>query len=272
MSRGEINCLAVVQARMGSTRLPGKVLTDIAGRPALWHVIRRLEQCPGVDRVMAAIPEGPEDDALADYAAELGVDCFRGDQDDVLDRIFQAAAPLFPRAVARVTADCPLLDPYLLDFILGVFWEHGFDYASNCLQPTFPDGLDLEVMTMAALERTWREASRPAQREHVTPYIRTNPGRFRLANVHQARDLSSLCWALDAPQDLEFLRAVYARLDPADPGDYGFERVLEILRAHPETAAINGGSVRDHKLVEEIPEIFSANQNGTPSFLWEDGS
>ena len=104
MSRGEINCLAVVQARMGSTRLPGKVLTDIAGRPALWHVIRRLEQCPGVDRGMAAIPEGPEDDALADYAAELGVDCFRGDQDDVLDRIFQAAAPLFPRAVARVTA------------------------------------------------------------------------------------------------------------------------------------------------------------------------
>lgn len=271
MSSETFETLAVVQARLGSTRLPGKVLRDIGGRPALWQVMRRLEAARGVDGIVVAVPDGPEDDPLAAYVLEQGWLLHRGAGDDVLDRMYKAALPFSPRFVVRVTADALLLDPFLLGEVVRLAREHDLDYVSNCLRPTYPDGLDVEVVRLDSLTRVWREAASPADREHVTAWIRSRPGRFRCGNVAQARDCSSWCWALDNPEDLRFLRRVYALLRPEEPLDRHFRTVVDLLERHPDLALENPRSKRDEKLLQEIPDIFQAETGDYQTFRWEGG-
>lgn len=247
--------LAVIQARMGASRLPGKILADIAGKPALAHVVERVAACRLVDRILVAMPEGKADDQAADVARSLGADVFRGAMDDVLDRYYRAASLSRPEVVVRVTADCPLLDPDLTGRVIEILRDGGFDYASSALIPSFPDGLDVEAMTFATLETAWREARSMPDREHVTPYVRTRPERFRQAALVRNEDISHLCWALDTEDDLAFQRAVHDRLDPADHAHLRYGAVLSILRAEPELALINRSSVRDVKLLVEVPGI-----------------
>ncbi len=261
--------LAVVQARMSSSRLPGKVLLDVSGRTALWHVMHRLGHVRGVDAVVVAVPDRPEDDVLAAYVLEQGWALHRGSRDDVLDRTCEAARAFSPRYVVRVTSDATLLDPFLLSAVIQAFRQGGYEYASNCLQPSYPDGLDVEVMAFSALERAWREAREPAEREHVTPFIRTRPEEFRCVNVRQGRDLSAMCWALDTPEDLEFLRRVTARLDLFDPRELSFARVIALLRSEPGLMGVNAGSKRDWKLLEEIPHLFAPAPGAFDTIVWE---
>lgn len=261
--------LAVVQARMGSSRLPGKVLLDVSGRTALWHVMHRLGRARGVDAVVVAVPDRPEDDVLAAYVLEQGWALYRGSRDDVLDRTCKAARAFAPRYVVRVTSDATLLDPFLLSAVIAAFRRGGYEYVSNCLQPSYPDGLDVEVMAYSALERAWKEAREPAEREHVTPFIRTRPEAFRCANMRRRRDLSAMCWALDTPEDLEFLRRVTARLDLSAPRELSFRRVIELLRSEPELMGVNAGSKRDWKLLQEIPHLFAPTQGAFDTIIRE---
>lgn len=265
-----MEALAVVQARMGSSRLPGKMLTPLAGRPALWHVLRRLKEASALDRVVLAIPGTPINKPLKDFAAEQGVACHSGSDHDVLDRVYQATLHYEPKAVVRITGDCTLLDPFLVDAVAGLFASGEYDYASNCLVPSFPDGLDVEVIGLEALREAWLRGAPGPEREHVTPYIRLNPDLFRTVNLHNPLDLSAHCWALDTPRDLSFQQAVYAHLNADSPEEFHFQRVLQVLADHPEVARLNAASVRDAKLLEELPAIFSANQGKVESHLWED--
>jgi len=230
--------VAVVQARMGSSRLPGKVLADVAGRPMLWHVVQRLGRAHGLDQVVVATSDLPQDDAIADFCGGGSLACFRGSEGDVLDRYYRAATRFSAETIVRVTADCPLLDPEVVDETVRLFERGGVDYAANTLLQTFPDGLDVEVFSFDALERAWREAHREAEREHVTPYLRTSP-QFRRANLAYAGDPSARLqrWTVDSEDDLRFVRRVFGALR-GEPR-FGMERVLALLQSQPDLLLFN---------------------------------
>ena len=231
--------VAIIQARMGSTRLAGKVLLDLAGEPMLARVMHRVQRASLLDEVMIATTIHPADDAIAQLCAARGWPCARGSPEDVLDRYYQAARVSQADVVVRITSDCPLIEPEVIDQVIHEFLAHQpkADYASNVQSPrTFPRGLDTEVMRFDALARAWREDTNPAWREHVTPYIYRHPERFRLHDVVNAVDLSSLRWTVDTAQDLEFVRRIYARFG----GDtFTWRDVLALLEQHPDWLEIN---------------------------------
>lgn len=236
--------LAVLQARVSSTRLPGKVLLPILGAPMLARQIERVRRSRRIDRLVVATGDGAEDDAVAGLCEGIGVECFRGSLHDVLDRFYRAAAPHRPRHVVRLTGDCPLADWTVIDRAVDFHLEGGYDYASNALEPSWPDGLDVEVVRFEALETAWREARLPSEREHVLPFVHRRPERFRLGSLRDATDLSGLRWTVDEPADLAFVSRVYEALYPADPA-FGTEDVLRLLRERPEISALNRGFERN---------------------------
>ncbi len=232
-----MNIVAIIQARMASTRLPGKILADLAGQPLLYRVVGRAQQAVRLDRVAVATTNRPADAAVAQLCEARGFLCFRGSEQDVLDRYYQAARQFGADVVVRLTADCPLLDPAIIDETIRAFQEGAYDYVSNTLTPTYPDGLDTEVFSRAALEKAWHEAQLPSEREHVTPYIWKHPEAFRLGSVQNTEDLSLLRWTVDEPADLEFVRRVYARLGAE--ATFGMPEVLALLQAQPHLGDLN---------------------------------
>lgn len=228
--------VAVVQARMSSTRLPGKVLAEVAGHPMLWHVVHRLRRARLVNRIVVATSENLADDAIQQFCKQEGIDCFRGSESDVLDRYYQAAQAFSADVVVRITADCPLIDPAVIDRVIQRFLDGDLDYVSNALRYTYPDGLDVEVFSFAALVRAWREAVKDSEREHVTPHLRGK--NFRVANV--ANDEPSprnLRWTVDEPADLEFVRRVFAAF--ADDDAFGMKEVLNFVNQHAAVQDLN---------------------------------
>ena len=229
--------LAILQARMTSSRLPGKVLADVLGEPMIFRQIERLSRATRIDRLVVATSIDGSDDALAEACAARGVSVFRGSLDDVLDR-FAGALDLFPEAdtVIRVTADCPLADWTVVDEVIAHLEATGADYTSNTpATRTYPHGLDVEVMRRGALLGAWRDGRDPYEREHVTPYIYRRPETYRLEFVSRAPSLAHLRWTVDYPADLEFVRDVYARLYPADPA-FGSDAVVALARNSSEAA------------------------------------
>lgn len=243
--------VAVIQARMGSSRLPGKVMADIQGQPMLQRVVERALRANRVDTVMVATSDHPADRALADYCRQQGVPCFQGSEDDVLDRFYHAARSMDAHVIVRLTADCPLLDPEVIDRVVADFQNGGADYVSNTLTCTYPDGLDTEVFHRDILEQAWRYASLKSEREHVTPYVYNHPQRFRLRNVTHEADFSELRWTVDEPQDLAFVRAVYAAFGDAH---FGMGAVLQLLQEHPELGQVNSGILRNEGYLKSLRE------------------
>jgi glutamate-1-semialdehyde 2,1-aminomutase/spore coat polysaccharide biosynthesis protein SpsF len=247
----------IVQARMGSTRLPGKVLADVHGHPVLWHVVTRARRARTVNAVVVATSEREQDDPIAEFCQRHDIPCARGSEDDVLDRYYRAAREHRADVVVRVTGDCPLLDPAVMDRVVETYLQGDFDYVSNTLRPTYPDGLDTEVFSFAALEGAWRDAHLPAEREHVTLYIRAS-GRFRTGNVTSdvSPSMRDLRWTVDEPADLEFVRRVYSRLGQ-EGRPFGWREVLRLSEEHPDLMQINAGSVRNEgyyrSLLDEDP-------------------
>ena len=229
--------VAIIQARMGSTRLPGKVLSDLCGETVLARVVSRVRQCRYVNEVIVATSVDPADNAIVQECCRHDVCAFRGSECDVLDRYYWAAQRARADAVARITADCPLIDPDVSDKTIQAFVAQQADYASNVLQRTYPRGLDTEVMTIAALGSAWKDAWDPCQREHVTPFLYQHPDRFGLVSVTGERDYSNYRWTLDTAEDLQFLRAVYERC--AKPSHLRLREVLRILEREPNLAEIN---------------------------------
>ena len=205
--------VAIIQARMGSTRLPGKVMADIVGQPMLHYVVSRARRAKELDLVAVATSNKSNDKAIVDFCDRHRIPCFCGSEDDVLDRYYLSATHFEADVVIRLTADCPLLDPRVIDDVVHKYRHGTFDYVSNTIKPTYPDGLDTEVFGYEVLEKTWREARLKSEREHVTPFIYNNPQFFRVHNVVFSEDLSDLRWTVDASRDLEFVRKVYAHLE-----------------------------------------------------------
>lgn len=233
--------VAIVQARLGSTRLPGKVLLDLAGEPMLARVVNRVQRARLLDEVLVATTDQPADDAIAGLCRARGWSCARGSQDDVLDRTYQAALESEAGLVVRITSDCPLIEPAVIDQIVGEFLAllPAVDYASNVLPPrTFPRGLDTEVFLFDALARAWREDANPAWREHVTPYIYRHPELFSLHHVANAVDLSHLRWTVDTAEDFELVRRIYGHFGG---DDFSWRDVLTLLERHPDWLDLNYG-------------------------------
>lgn len=213
MSRADARVVAVVQARMSSSRLPGKVLAEIGGTPAIDRLIARLARARELAGIVVATSTDPSDDAIATTVEALGVPVVRGPLGDVLGR-YRLAAERHPcDAVVRITADCPFIDPAVVDAVVRSWRESDVAYAANCLDPrTFPTGLDTEVVSRDALEAAAAEATAPAEREHVTPYLRERPGRFGHARVERSPSAGHVRIVLDTPEDLAFLRSLAARV------------------------------------------------------------
>jgi spore coat polysaccharide biosynthesis protein SpsF len=229
---------AVIQARMGSTRLPGKALVDIEGRSMLARVVDRTRRARTVDCVIVATTTGAQDDAIERHARELDVDVYRGDEDDVLDRYYQASRLNRLGVVVRITSDCPLLDPGLADRVVQLLLQPGsrVDYAANTLRRTYPRGLDVEAVPFATLERVWREASSFHERAHVFPYVYEHPNWFVTAGITDQIDRSDMRWTVDTAEDLAFVREVYRCLGERD---FTWMDVVSVLEARPELLRIN---------------------------------
>lgn len=230
--------VAILQARISSTRLPGKVLMPILGQPMLLRQIERLRRCVEIDRLLVATSTDSSDDPLAILCRDRSIECVRGSLNNVLERFIEAARPINPDVVVRLTGDCPLADPALIDAVIRKFLEHNDDYLSNCAPPTYPDGLDVEVMRFSCLEEAHREAVLPSHREHVTLFIRRQPERYRLGNYEDVVDRSHMRWTVDEVQDFEFVRNVYEALYPNKP-DFTTQDILELLERAPQLLSIN---------------------------------
>lgn len=231
--------LAILQARMSSTRLPGKVLKPILGRPMLALQLERLARASRIDRLVIATSTEASDDPIADFCTAEGHLCHRGSLTDVLGRFWSAYVAHGPADhVVRLTADCPLADPAIVDACIALHLESGADYTSNGLVRTYPDGLDVEVMTADMLRRANAEAPPGPSREHVTMHIYQNPDRFRIVHLTQPRDLGELRWTVDTPADLAMVTAVFAALLPTKP-EFLQDDVLALLAARPDIAALN---------------------------------
>ena len=229
---------AVVQARMSSTRLPGKTLVDVCGRPMLSLVLDRLSRSRRVERIVVATSKYINDDPIAVFCSARGIACFRGSLEDVLDRFYRAALESGATVVARITADCPLVDPAIVDIVIDRFLAGDFDYVSNVDPPTFPDGFDVEVFSMVALEIAWRESVKPSDRIHVTTFIRENQdaNRFRKANVSNPEDWSSLRFTVDEPADLELVRRAMVNFGH---DRFSMAEAVQWILEHPEMRALN---------------------------------
>ena len=202
--------VAIIQARFGSTRLPGKVLTDMAGQPMLGRVIDRILQAHSLHEIIVATSVRPENDAICDYVESLGIKAFQGSEEDVLDRYYRCANLYRADHIVRITGDCPLLDPVLLDNVVKQHLLLGADYTSNIFpERTYPRGLDVEVFTFRTLEHMWMVARSDYDQEHVTPFIHKHPGLFFIHNITNPNDYSKLQWSVDTPEDFDFVERVY---------------------------------------------------------------
>lgn len=247
--------VAIVQARMGSTRLPGKVLKTICGKPMIELLLARLSRSQEIDQIVVATSIDSRNAPLANFITQLDYACEQGSEDDVLERYLQVAQKYGAEIVVRVTGDCPLIDPGLVDQTVRKFKDGRFDYVSNSYPPTFPDGLDVEVFTFEALQRSFEETTKPFDHEHVTPYLRTS-GLFRQGTLSCNEDFSNLRWTVDEPEDFKVVSAVFEHFSP----DIYFDwlKVLELHRTQPELFSAN------HKIIRNE----GANMN-TGQKLWK---
>jgi spore coat polysaccharide biosynthesis protein SpsF len=270
--------VAIIQGRMSSSRLPGKILADIAGQPMLTRVFMRTSRAKTLDEVIFATTTDSSDDPVAEYCDFSGLPFTRGSLFDVLDRYYQAAFQAKADMVVRITADCPVIDPDLIDDVVNTLLEGGYDFVCNRLPPpwsrTYPIGLDVEACSFKVLKQAWKEAKEPQHREHAMPYFYEgvvmgskvkgqksslrpptfdfeqgiSPRGFNIALLHHTTDFGDYRWTVDTPEDLEFMRQVYSRFDGRD--DFSWREVLDLVHDEPDLMKINAGV--EHKTLKDI--------------------
>lgn len=247
--------VGIVQARMGSTRLPGKMMKEILGKPIIEYVFDRITPSQKMTEVWLATTTDPSDDVLVEWAENRGIKYYRGSVDDVLDRYYQTAKLAGADAIVRITGDCPLADYHVIDHVIQEFVSEypTYVYVCNTQPPTFPDGLDTEVCAFAALEQAWHEAKMQSEREHVTPYIWKNPELFPRKNITNPVDLSGLRWTLDTAEDFALIRLIIEAM-AAEPTYPDMERILGIFAEHPEWAGINAMHQRNEGYAKSLKE------------------
>lgn len=241
--------LVIIQARCGSSRLPGKVLKDISGRTALEQMLSRVSRSEKIDEIVVATTLNKEDIPIVNLVSGLGYRIFAGSSEDVLDRYYQAAKLIKPEYVIRLTADCPLFDWHVLDEAIDILLPKTDDLAM--LSETFPDGQDLEIVRFSILEKVWKEAKLASEREHVTLYLRNHKEDFVVQDFTcKLGNLNSERWTLDEAEDLEMIRKVYAHFVPRT--DFSMREIFDFLSEHPEIRAINQGFVRNEGLLTSL--------------------
>ena len=244
---------AILQARTSSSRLPQKVLKTLQGRSMLTHQLERIKKSKKVEQIIVATSLDPTDDEIIEIAKKSQVQFYRGDLDDVLDRYYQAATSFKASHIIRLTADCPLVDYQLLDQLIENYTNGKFDYYSNTINPTYPDGLDMAIFNFATLEKAWLEATLPSEREHVEPYIKNRPDIFKQGQLVSKIDLSDLRWTVDEPIDFKLIEKIYSELYPNNPG-FTTNEILSFLDKNPEYKSYNTQINRDEGLARSLKQ------------------
>ena len=244
--------IAVIQARLGSTRLPGKVLLDLEGKSVLEHVIIRVKSSKFVNDVIVATTINKDDLEIVKLCANLGISVYCGSEDDVLDRYYQTARLFKADLIVRITSDCPLIDPMVIDEVISLHVREKADFTSNTIKETYPDGEDIEVFTFVALKEAWKKAKLSSEREHVTPFMRKNPA-FKLANLEYNRDISHKRWTLDNPEDYDFIKSIYKNIYIEKPY-FGMEEILKFIDKNPGIEKINQNINRNEGYLKSLKE------------------
>ena len=242
----------IIQARIGSTRLPGKVmmLVDVSN-PVIFYVIKQLKESKLCNNLVVATTYLKEEDMIVEFAKKNGIAFFRGSTEDCLDRYYECAKKLGFSKIVRITCDNPLIDPTLIDNAIKLFNSEKYDYVTNCKPRTFPQGTEVEVFSFRALQIAWNEAKRPSEREHVTPYFYNNPDQFKIFNIRNNENLSHLRWTVDRKEDLEFVKNIVSKIkkSPILMSD-----ILKLLKIEPELININKDYVMDEGYLKSLKE------------------
>jgi len=238
---------------MGSTRLPGKVLKIVDGKnPSLYFTISQLKQCKNIDKIIVATTILKEDDIIENFAKNLGIDVFRGSVEDVLDRYFQCANYFKINTIIRITGDCPLIDPLIVDRGIEIFQSENYDYVTNTFPRTFPDGNETEIFSFNILKKAWENAILPSEREHVTPYFQHQ--NFKIKNFENTIDNSHLRWTVDFPEDLQLVKTLISKIDSRP---IHLEDILHLIKSEPELIEINN----DHEPNEGLKRSLEKDKD-----------
>lgn len=255
----------IIQARMGSTRLQGKVMKLLDGKnPSLFYTISQLKNCKLIDKIVVATTTSNEDDVIEDYVKTLGMDVFRGSKHDVLDRYFQCAQKFSFSKILRVTADCPLIDPTIVDKGISTFLKNSYDYVTNTFPRTYPDGNETEIFSYALLKLAHDNTLLPSEREHVTPYFKNNPNMFKIKNFSYSKDISNLRWTLDYDEDLTLIKKIISKIKFRP---ILLENILSLFENEPDLIDINKnhkpneGYLKSLKEDEQFLEDKNSNTN-----------
>ncbi len=243
--------LCIVQARSSSSRLPGKVLKPIFGKPMIIHELERLRRSRRIDKIVLATSQDESDNELANIVVDNGFEAYRGSLDDVLGRYYQCAKTYQPEHVVRITGDCPVIDWRVVDAVIEKHLAEGNDYTSTSEE--YPDGLDTEIVRFSALEQAWKDARMSSEREHVTLYIRNHADQFRCGQMACRQNLNRMRWTVDEPQDFEFIRKVYGELYGQN-NDFSMQDILRLLECKPEMLTVNQGIQRNEGLLKSLRE------------------
>jgi spore coat polysaccharide biosynthesis protein SpsF len=243
----------IIQARMGSSRLPGKSMMEIEGKPLLWHVVERARKSRETDVLVVATSTDEKDDRIQEFAESEGIKYYRGDLNDVLDRYYKAAKLFDADIVVRITGDCPLVDPFLIDELVGIFKKNNLDYLSNS-EPPLMDGFDVEIFSFKALEDAWKNAEMSSEREHVTPYLRKNE-KFKKQHRKNEPGLEEAHCSVDRLEDLELVRMLYSELFKRKKDHiFTYKDVMQILKDRPELPEINKNSIINEGYAKSVRE------------------
>ena len=242
---------AILQGRMGSKRLPGKILKPLAGKPMIQHVYDRLLSCECIDEIVVATTTLAEDDVIEQHFLSQGTRVFRGSSNDPLDRYYQSARSLKIKHILRAMGDCPFIDPSIIEQTTNVYFSGKYDFCH--LVGEFPSGLDTTIFSFDCLENTWQNAAKKSEREHITPYITTNPTRFKIGCCQPITGLYHHRWVVDHAEDYEFAKAVYAALQRDEP-NFSWKNVVNILTQQPELAKLNSKIRRDEGYLRSLQE------------------
>ena len=240
----------IVQARMGSSRLPGKVMMKLDGKnPMVYYVIKQLQNCKLLDAVVIATTNLPEDDTLANFVKDMGISLFRGNPNDVLDRYYQCAKEFSFSDIVRITSDNPLIDPTIVDLVISKYLEGEFSYVTNFYPRTFPQGTETEVFSFRNLEDVWKNAKKPSEREHVTPFIYNNPNKFKIFNVSNPENLSNLRWTVDTENDFNLVEKILKKIKnrPVLMKD-----ILELFKQQPNLIKINENYIMNEGYLKSL--------------------
>jgi spore coat polysaccharide biosynthesis protein SpsF len=245
--------LAIIQARIGSTRLPKKVLLDLKGKTVLEHVVERVKKSNKINELIVATTINIEDLEIVKLCSNKGIRVFCGSEDDVLDRFYQITKLMNPKHIVRITADCPLIDPDIINKTIDLHLLKNSDYTCNTLKETFPDGLDVEIFTYEALQKAWKEAKLTSEREHVTSYIRNHREIFKISGLENIQNLSKKRWTLDEYDDYKFLKIIFESVYAVN-SDFRMDDILEYLRRNPDVEEINNHIIRNEGYLKSIRE------------------